>query len=288
VRILRATILQSQHQFTQALADLDGVLGSDPGNAQAWLTRATILQVQGQYEQARKSCAQLQGRVPELVAVTCVAGVDSLNGQGGRSYAVLNDILKKNDGADPSLKVWAMTLLAEMAERQGDDAKAEHHYRQALALDPSDTYLLGAYADFLLDRNQPAEVVALLRKNMRADGLLLRYTIALKRQGSPDALQQIDTLQSRFAAAALRGDIVHRREQARFALHLRDDAAGALELARQNWTVQKEPADTRILLEAAVAANAKGEAKPVIAWLKQTGIQDRTLLELAAKLESAG
>ena len=288
VRILRATILQSQHQFTEALADLDAVLGSDPTNTQAWLTRATILQVQGQYEQAKKSCAQLQGRVPELVAVTCIAGVDSLNGQEDHSYALLDGALRKNDGADPAVKVWAMTLLAEMAERQGKHAKAEHQYRQALALDSSDTYLLGAFADFLLDRNQPADVVTLLQKNTRADGLLLRYALALKRQGSPDAGQHIDTLQSRFSAAALRGDIVHRREQARFALHLRDDPAGALQLALQNWSVQKEPADTRILLEAAVANNAKAEARPVLAWLKQTGVQDRTLLELAAKLESTG
>ena len=251
-------------------------------------TRATILQVQGEYEEARKSCTQLQGRVPELVAVTCVAGVDSLNGQDARSYTALDDVLKKNADADSSVKVWAMTLLAEMAERQGNHAKAEHHYRQALALDPSDTYLLGAFADFLLDRNQSAEVVTLLEKNMRADGLLLRYALALKRQGAPDAAQHIDTLQSRFAAAALRGDTVHRREQARFELHLRDDPAGAFELARQNWHVQKEPADTRILLEAALANNAKAEARPILAWLKQTGLQDRTLLELAAKLEGAG
>jgi tetratricopeptide (TPR) repeat protein len=175
-----------------------------------------------------------------------------------------------------------------MAERQGNHAKAEHHFRQALALDPSDPYLLGAFADFLLDRNQPAEVVTLLQKNTRADGLLLRYTLALKRQGVPDAAKHIDTLQSRFAAAALRGDTVHRREQARFALHLRNDPTSAFALALQNWRVQKEPADTRILLEAAVANNAKAEAKPVLAWLKKTGLKDRTLLELAAKLDSAG
>lgn len=288
VKILRATILQSQHRFDQALADLDAVLGADPGNAQAWLTRATILQVQGHYEQAKESCIQLQGRAPELVAVTCIASVDSLNGQEARSYAVLDDALKKNADSGASIKVWAITVLAEMAERQENHAKAEYHYRQALALDPSDIYLLGAFADFLLDRNRPAEVVVLLQKNTRADGLLLRYALALKRQGSPDADQQIDALHSRFAAAALRGDTAHRREQARFELHLHGDPTTALALARENWHVQKEPADTRILLEAAVAKNAKDDARPVLAWLKHTGTQARTLLKLAAKLESAG
>jgi len=178
-------------------------------------------------------------------------------------------------------------LLAEIAERQGNLPEAEQHYRRALSLDPSDPYLLGAYADFLLDRRRTSEVVVLLQKNTRVDGLLLRYALALKHQGSAEAARHIDDLQSRFAAAVLRGDTVHRREQARFELHLRGDPAAALELARKNWEVQKEPADARVLLEAAIAGKAKAEAKPVLAWLKQTGLKDRTLQEIAAKLEGA-
>lgn len=288
VRLMRATILQSQHRFGEALADLDAVLGKNPGNAQAWLTRATILQVQGQYEEAKKSCMQLQGRTSALVTAACIAGVDGITGQDARGYTLLDNALKQAADENSTLKAWSLTLLAEMAERQGNFAGAEQHYRQALELDPSDTYLLGAYADFLLDRNRSSEVAALLQKHTRVDGLLLRYALALKRQGSTEAVRPIDDLQSRFAAAALRGDTVHRREQARFELHLRGNAAAALELARKNWELQKEPADARILLEAAIASNAKAEAKPVLAWLKQTGLKDHTMRELAAKAEGTG
>ena len=45
VLMLRATVLQSTHRFTEALADLDQLLKNDRRNGQAWITRATVLQV---------------------------------------------------------------------------------------------------------------------------------------------------------------------------------------------------------------------------------------------------
>jgi hypothetical protein len=60
-------------------------------------------------------------------------------------------------------------------------------------------------------------------------------------------------LGERFDAARRRGDVVHRREEARYRLALAGDAAGALALARDNWAVQREPADLRILADAARA-----------------------------------
>jgi len=53
VLLLRATILQSSHQFEPALADLARVLEREPKHAQALLTRATVLTVMGRYREAR-------------------------------------------------------------------------------------------------------------------------------------------------------------------------------------------------------------------------------------------
>jgi len=50
-----------------------------------------------------------------------------------------------------------------------------------------------------------------------------------------------------------RGDVVHRREEARYRLALAGDPGGALALARDNWAVQREPADLRVLADAARA-----------------------------------
>ncbi len=60
ILVLRATLRQRVHQFDAALADLAAVLGANPRNAQARLTRATVLQVLGAYGAAREECLALR------------------------------------------------------------------------------------------------------------------------------------------------------------------------------------------------------------------------------------
>jgi predicted Zn-dependent protease len=167
-----------------------------------------------------------------------------------------------------------------MADRAGMAAEAEAHFRGALALDDGDFYLLGAYADFLLDSGRADEAGALLRDKTRADPLLLRYALALRARGSSELPGAIEQLRDRFAASRLRGDRVHLREEARFALHLLDAPADALDLARENCRVQKEPADLRILLEAALAAEDPAAIAGARAWLAATRLEDRRLYRL--------
>jgi hypothetical protein len=86
----------------------------------------------------------------------------------------------------------------------------------------------------------------------------------------------------------MRGDTVHRREEARFALHLLNDPATALRLATENWRVQREAWDARLLLEAALAANAPSAAAEVLHWLKATRLEDPQIARLVQRFgESA-
>ena len=64
VLMLRATILQSRHEFDAAGADLDRIVQRDPRSAQAMLTRATVLTVRGKYAEARDDCARLSALAP--------------------------------------------------------------------------------------------------------------------------------------------------------------------------------------------------------------------------------
>lgn len=282
VRLLRATLLQRQHRFDAALADLDAVLKAQPRHAQARLTRATVLQVQGAFDDARAECLALQPLTQELVSAACLANVDAANGRLRPGYAQLRAVLARHADATAGIRAWVLTGLAEMALRCAMVREAEEHFRQALLLDPEDSYLLGAYADFLLDQDRPVEAIDLLRERQRNDGLLLRYALALKARGSKDLAASVDELRSRYAASRLRGERVHLREEARFTLHLLQDAAGALALARQNWAVQKEPADLRILLEVANAAGDQAALASARAWLARTHLEDDQLTRLAA------
>ena len=287
VLVLRATLRQSTHQFDAALADLAAVLRQDTENPQAWLTQATVQSITGDFAAARASCMRLHSRAPALVVQTCVSSVGSVSGAAQASYADLQQALARAPGAAPEIRVWVITLLAEMAARLGKDAAAEAYFRAALTDDASDSYLLGAYADFLLDHQRAPEVVTLLKDKTRADALLLRYALALKSIGSPDAARHTNVLRSRFEAAMLRADTVHQREQSRFELGLRNDPAAAVRLAKLNWAVQKEPADLRILAEAAAASGDAEATQLVRNWIKSSHIEDRTIQATLGKLKAA-
>lgn len=286
VLLLRATLLQSTHHFDQSLADLATVLELEPANGQAWITRATILQVQGKYAAALKSCEKLYALAPPLITMTCTNNIQSLSGKAAQSYHELKAAYVQSSESNPSIRVWILTLLAEMATRLGDDMAAEQYFQNAMKIEEPDGYLLGAYSDFLLDKKRPQEVIKLLKTKTRIDPLLLRYAEALKAINSAQADIQTSALKQRFAAAAMRGDTVHQREQSRFELRLMNNPKRALELAKLNWQIQKEPADARIYLEAAIAMNNKNEANTVIHWLAANQQEDATLTRIISKYKS--
>jgi tetratricopeptide (TPR) repeat protein len=284
--VLRATIKQSQHDFTNALADLTLASHLSPRNAQVWLTRSTILTVLGDYAGARKACLPLAQLAPGLIALTAAASVTSLNGETERSCALLQRTLEGNASASVDEKIWAFTVLAEALERLGRVSEAESDFKKALALGLRDPYLLGAYADLLLDQGRAKEAAELLKNENRADGLLLRLALAesalVPRPADCDA--HIAALKARFEAGHLRGDFVHQREEARFELRLLGQSGEALSLAQANWRVQHEPADVRILLESALAARDPGAAQPALDFMRSNRLEDVELAKLAHQL----
>ena len=287
VRLLRATLMQSTHQFQKAMDDLDAITSADPGNAQAWLTRATVQTVRGDFDGATASCARLSSIASQLVSFTCLGNVAGASGRLAASEQLLQQTLTRNGDAPREEQAWALTLLAEMATRRGDTTSAEARYRRALAISPRDSYLLGAYADFLLDQKRPREAADLLRDHQRIDALLLRYALALQAQAArkADYDAALKELDARFGAAAQRGDSVHQREQARYTLFLKRDTKAALVLAQQNWQVQKEPADTRLVLEAALAAGSREAAEPVMRWIEKHRLEDVAIAALVQRLK---
>jgi hypothetical protein len=288
VLLLRATLRQATHEFSGALDDLNRVISADPRSLQARLTRAIILQVRGEYADGLKACFSLALFNDNLVTTTCIASVNSLQGQAMASRAALQSVLADTPPDEsPQLRLWALTILAEIEARVGDAIAAEQHFRQAMSIGLRDGYLLGAYADFLLDAGRPQEVQALLQDEVRIDPLLLRLALAEQRLGTPSLSRHISDLRERFSMSSLRGDKSHQREEARFTLHLLNRVPDALRLAEANWTVQHEPWDARILLEAALAADAPVAARPVLDWLTSSRLEDEQIRKLASQLTAA-
>ncbi len=284
VLLLRATIKQNAHDFDQALADLDQLLAMSPTNAQAWLTKASILQVQARYDEARRACRHLARVTASHVLLGCLSDIAGVTGQSEKSRELLRQVLD-----DPNLagreRIWMATILAEIAARTGTPQEAEQSFSEAFTVGIKDQYLLGTYADFLLDQGRYREVISMIRHETTTDGLLLRLALAEQALGLATATSHTAELSARFAASRARGTAVHVREEARFTLALLHDVHRALLLAQANWRVQREPADARILLECAFAADNRAAAQPALDWLKTNHVEDQQLQRLAQHIQ---
>lgn len=285
--LIRALIRQYRHEFDAALADLAAVVAAAPDNTEALQWQFALHLVQADYAAARERCARLAPLTTALAATACTAVVEGINGQSRSAYARLSKAMAERPGGDPGYRQWVMTRLAEMALRSGDKAQAERHFRQAIATGISDGFVLAAYADLLLDEQRHAEVVTLLKDRVASDILLLRLALARNALRAPQAVAHKQALADRFAAAALRGDKLHQQEESRFELQLNGNAAKALALALENWKLQREPRDARVIMEAALARGDAAAAKPALDWMARTGYEEpryRELVQLLGRL----
>jgi hypothetical protein len=220
-----------------------------------------------------------------LLAGTCLSNISSLMGHAVKSYDFLYDALSNAGPISADQRLWSLTVLAEIAARIGKNEEADHFFTKALTIRKQDAYLLAAYADFLLDQQRPAQIIAMLSDKTRIDSLLLRLALAKQQLTANDLPDILTQLKARFEAGRLRGENLHQGDEARFTLYLLKQPQQALRLAQANWVLQREPKDARILLESAIAANNAAAAQPVIEMLAKTEMEHLQLRRLAARLE---
>lgn len=286
--LLDGQIRQYGHDFPGALKSLEKASELDPQAAEPIAWRAAIHMVQAQYGEALSECTKLVPLAHPLHAHGCAAYVQASTGNLAPAYAALKRALANAEGVSPELALWIRTRLAEMAIRLGRPDEADHHFSEGLKLGVVDQFLLGAYADFLLDQQRAGEVLTLLAGWERSDILLLRLALAGRAASDPRAAGWAGQLRERFAAASQRGDRLHEQEAARFELDVEGRPAPALALATRNYQLQKEPRDAQVLMRAALAAGQPQAAKPALDWLRTSGYEDPTLASLAQQLASKG
>lgn len=286
--LLHGLIAQYSHDFAGALKSLNKASELDPQSADAVAWRGAIHMVQADYPAALAECTRLVPLADPLQAQGCTAYVQASTGQLAGAYEALGHALSRAPDTAPELALWLRTRLAEMAIRLRRDKEAQEHFKAAFQLGLTDQFLLGAYADFLLQQGRPAEVIALLADWERSDILLLRLALAGKATGHAKAADWAGQLRDRFAAAAQRGDRLHEQEAARFELDIEARPAQALALAVRNYGTQREPRDAHILMRAALAARQAKAAQPALDWLRTSHYEDPALAALADQLLAAG
>lgn len=281
-------IQQFSHDFEPALASLAAASQQDPASPDPLLWRSAIFMVQARYAEAALECQRLNSLADPLLGLGCSAYVDASTGKLTQAFEKLSVAVQAASQTVPELALWQATRLAEMAWRLGRFDQAESYFKNALRQGVTDQFLLGAYADFLLARQRPGEVITLLADWERSDILLLRLALAGKATGEKRSADWAAQLRSRFVAAALRGDRLHEQEAARFELDIEGNASKALMLASANYRIQKEPRDAEILMRAALAARQAKAAQVALDWLRGSRYEDPALSALAAQLATQG
>ena len=281
-------IQQFSHQFEPALASLTKAAALNPTSPEPLLWRTAIFMVQARYAEAAAECARVVPLAEPLIGTGCSAYVEATTGQLQPAFEKLASAVKASPQASAELLLWEGTRLAEMAWRLERFDVAESYFKSALKQGVTDQFLLGAYADFLLARQRPAEVLTLLTDWERSDILLLRLALAGKAAGDKRSAEWAAQLRDRFQAAAQRGDRLHEQEAARFELDIEGKPDKATALASRNYEVQKEPRDADILMRAALAANQPKSAQPALDWLRTSRYEDPAMAKLAAQLVSKG
>jgi tetratricopeptide (TPR) repeat protein len=284
--VIQATILQYRHQFDPARALLQKALQSDSQNAQAWLILATLDMVQGDYQAADRDCARVAKNAGAEIGLACFGSLRSYTGKARQSLSLLQQVESSGRRGSASYRGWVEGLIAESDERLGDWPGAETHYLAALKFQPRDNFLLVAYADFLLDRGRPQEVLPLLADHAQSDTAFLRLALAQSLLHSDQTPRYTWIMAARFEALRLRGSEFFGREESRFALKLQHDPPTALDMALRNWRLQRAPWDARVVLEAALASKEPEAAVPVLEFLQKTQLEDPILEPLERELRS--
>ncbi len=279
IRLIRATLSQHDHHYADASDDLLKLIKQQPYNRQAWLTLSTILLVQGDYKKAQLSCSALAQVASKSLASLCYSQLYSVTGSAKKAYGIQQKLLMNLNNQQIELRLWVTGLQAETAMRMGKDQQAEKHFQEGIKIKPNDIYILRVYSDFLLEKQRYKEVITLLMPFLDNDQLLLRFAIANKNKKKKEA--SINTLEKRFADIFSNNNHVHGRDEALFLLEFKQDKLAsrkrALQLAEQNWNVQKEPDDALILLRAAIANQRPDKAQIVFDWVNKNKLEDQRI-----------
>ncbi len=265
-RMLKARILQAEHNFDAAADLLGPALVIAREHAEGWLLLSDSLHRAGRITEARGACLKAALAGMPLLAQWC--GIQILQSAGRTPQAydasrrLAGSIAQLPEGAQP----WALSIAADAAAEAGRTEEALSHLEAAMSIMPSTLALRLAAADLMIEAGHPGDVAALLSSDADNTSALVRLALAGKALGDPPQSALVDRVEASFEVAAATGDDLSLRDRAIWQLKFRNDARAALDNALANWHAQKASEDTALLREAATAARDRQTLDMLDEW----------------------
>lgn len=259
-RLVYARLLQHQHKFADALAELETLLSERPDQPSALLLQANVQLNQGQPALARQTCLQLMGKTSELVMATCLLEANMQLSPSTQYYSQLHNISEKFPATSTEIALWVNEVLADMALFANQPATAIKHIEQQPDSDwPISSWVAWSKAKLALQQGNDilARLAPEIANNPVPNDSALLY-LALAEQQTGEGKKWTTSMAQRVFIREQRGDTTHAAEVALYYLHLAAEPQQALHWANINWQQAKSFNDEQLLSKIRQLAAAEG------------------------------
>jgi predicted Zn-dependent protease len=273
IDLLAAELAQQRHDFDDARQRLDRILMAQPRDVQSLLMRANIGLLTGDFDAARRDCLLVLQAGTTYGGTVCLASAMTGPGSLERARRLLA-ALDARGSVPVAMARWRLSTEADLALRAGDVRAAVASLERAHALDRTHEETRTRLAEALLALGDPARALALAGAPSSSLARLVVGLRAALAQGGPQAATWRGRVDAALEEIRRRGALSHDREEGLLALHTSGDVVSALAHARRNFARQKDTADLRLLVEAALAAGDRQALGAARAWLEASGFED--------------
>lgn len=273
VNLLKAHLLQFNHQFNQSTTLLSSILKVNPRNVQALLLRVNNNMTQGKFRQAQADCQALFALTSPVLSATCLVSVKALQSAPYEANKLAENLIQLMNRANytKSVHAWMLSVVMEIKflHKQWDDL--QQLFSMAEKNRYTNDYILAIYTDYLLSQKEYEQVIDLTEQRAAAFDLQIKRLIAMKQLGYGDYQTAKHKLEEILLNETRRGN-VHYYENAMLELYLNKNPKNALVLAEKNWQSQKTMRDAALLYRCAIQAGDKAVLQRLIDWKKKNAI----------------
>ncbi len=275
-----ATALQAQHHFAKALEIATNVAEVAPKNTLAVATIGDCQLELGQYKNAEQSFKKLAQMTNGPAVQARLARLAELKGQTDQATEMLTAALRdvQDAGGLPSLEAWFEWRLGQLAFDSGRLQRANRHFQNAVAVDPSNAQAMVGLAKIHGVQEQYSEAVAEFYAAVEDFGeppmMAALGDIYTRLGDAEEATHLYEQAEEAMAEEAIHAAAAHYREVAMFYADRNMKPKRALELARKDFALRQDIYGHDMLAWAQYRNGQFSEAVESIEQAMQLGTRD--------------
>ncbi len=282
---MRGLVKQGFHEFDSGLRDINQAISLDPKHAEYWSWRFSLHLMQANMDAAKQDVDEIQKLFGSEEANIYRAVLLYRTGQPLPALKLLDESIRSSGHQDAASQIWIGFHLGEAHRVANQPDKALTLWRRLLQAYPQSHLLRLSLTDLLNQKKKYKEAKTVATSNSLitshlTDALLMQALIASRGLNATDEALLASQMAARLQTQSLRQESLIERPRLIYQIAYGRDLASGLALSIDNWTLQKEPSDAVLFLQAALALNQAKSAEPVVRWAASTKYSDPQLSPL--------